>query len=429
MRSLYRDFLKVYSKNIVWIYFLFAIVWGYGDVRNQIPEKIYVKEGTDLQKEFMQGLTIGIADASAETLAEVRPFSSGNNGKNAFYNSNLHSVKKDCKVNCYLFGVIPVKRVEVSVTKEQEVYTSGRLVGIYEKADGVLVLDTEAVCDRKGNEVCPAKNKVKAGDYIISMNGEMVHSKMQILQTLLELEGETVHLEMIRDKQQVSADITPVLAKNGSYMLGIWIKDDMAGIGTMTYYTKEGEFGALGHGIGDGTTGELLSVSDGAIYDMELTGIEKGKRGAPGELAGTIHYSKKNHFGTLQQNEMLGIFGQLDPEELAVFAKSDPLYPVAYKQEIRTNEKAYMISDVSGTSTSYEIEIEHIDMNAMDSNKGIQLKVTDPDLLDLTGGVVQGLSGSPIIQNGKIIGAVTHVLVNDPTRGYGIFIEEMLGEK
>ena len=381
MRSCYCNIMNKYLKNIIWIYFLFAIVW--------------------------------------------------------FYNEEQHLLSNES--------------IEVSAVKEQEVYVSGRLIGIYEKADGVLVLDTETITDASGKDCCPAKGKVKAGDYIISINGETIHSKKQIQKILSEYnanetdakegkgskdaihskegtmqQNETIQLDVLRNDEKISTNIKPIRTKSGAYMMGIWIKDDMAGIGTMTYYTKEGKFGALGHGIGDGTTGELLSVSDGAIYHMELTGISKGKRGTPGELEGNIHYCKGNHYGDLQENRSLGIFGQLDSEELAAFSKEDQTFPVAMKREIQRRHKAYILSDVSGTMQSYRIEIESVNLYATDSNKGITIQVTDPDLIALTGGIVQGLSGAPIIQDGKIIGAVTHVLVNDPTRGYGIFIENML---
>lgn len=375
MWSFYYNIINKFLKNIIWIYFLFVIVWFYNDGKAQISKE----------------------------------------------------------------------SIEASAVKEPEVYVSGRLIGIYEKAEGVLVLDTETIRNASGKDCCPAKGKVKAGDYIISMDGETIHSKKQILKILAEFKEnemdvkkemnskddirskeETIQLEVLRNNERISTNIKPIQTKSGTYMMGIWIKDDMAGIGTMTYYTKEGEFGALGHGIGDGTTGELLSVSDGAIYHMNLTGIAKGKRGTPGELEGNIHYCKGNHLGTLEQNDALGIFGRLDPEELAAFSKDDRSFPVANKQEIRKRREAYILSDVSGTMQSYTVEIESVNLHATDSNKGISLKVTDPDLIELTGGIVQGQSGSPIIQDGKIIGAVTHVLVNDPTRGYGIFIETML---
>ena len=224
----------------------------------------------------------------------------------------------------------------------------------------------------------------------------------------------------------MSADITPVRMDDGRYYMGIWVKDDLAGIGTITYYTKDGRFGALGHGIGDGTqSGNLLYANSGDLYSMKLTKIKKGKAGTPGEIGGVVYFGKKSHIGTLDCNSNLGIYGQLDSDELSEYAAEDTYYPVAGKDEIHTGS-AQMISEISGKLEKYNLEITNIDKKATDTNKGMELKVTDERLIELSGGIVQGTSGSPIIQDGKIIGAVTHVFVDDPTGGYGICIDEML---
>lgn len=224
----------------------------------------------------------------------------------------------------------------------------------------------------------------------------------------------------------MSADITPVRMDDGRYYMGIWVKDDLAGIGTITYYTKDGRFGALGHGIGDGTqSGNLLYANSGDLYSMKLTKIKKGKSGAPGEIGGVVYFGKKSHIGTLDCNSNLGIYGQLDSDELSEYAAEDTYYLVAGKDEIHTGS-AQMISEISGKLEKYNLEITNIDKKATDTNKGMELKVTDDRLIELSGGIVQGTSGSPIIQDGKIIGAVTHVFVDDPTGGYGICIDEML---
>lgn len=224
----------------------------------------------------------------------------------------------------------------------------------------------------------------------------------------------------------MSADITPVRMDDGRYYMGIWVKDDLAGIGTITYYTKDGRFGALGHGIGDGTqSGNLLYANSGDLYSMKLTKIKKGKAGTPGEIGGVVYFGKKSHIGTLDCNSNLGIYGQLDSDELSEYAAEDTYYPVADKDEIHTGS-AQMISEISGKLEKYNLEITNIDKKATDTNKGMELKVTDERLIELSGGIVQGTSGSPIIQDGKIIGAVTHVFVDDPTGGYGICIDEML---
>lgn len=336
-------------------------------------------------------------------------------------------------------------------TGVEGVYACGRLTGIYEQTEGVLVVNTTEVTDEDGKKVNPADKKVKCGDYILSVNGRTVADKEELSEAVndimkeydenldeslkdksnedkikSEINKRTVEIKFLRGGEEMSADIAPVRMDDGRYYMGIWVKDDLAGIGTITYYTKDGRFGALGHGIGDGTqSGNLLYANSGDLYSMKLTKIKKGKAGTPGEIGGVVYFGKKSHIGTLDCNSNLGIYGQLDSDELSEYAAEDTYYPVACKDEIHTGS-AQMISEISGKLEKYNLEITNIDKKATDTNKGMELKVTDERLIELSGGIVQGTSGSPIIQDGKIIGAVTHVFVDDPTGGYGICIDEML---
>ena len=342
------------------------------------------------------------------------------------------------------------------------VYACGRLTGIYEQTEGVLVVNTTEVTDEDGKKVNPADKKVQCGDYILSVNGRTVADKEELSEAVndimkeyderhedksgtvesqkeiinenksdsgeikSEINKRRVKIKFLRGGEEMSADITPVRMDDGRYYMEIWVKDDLAGIGTITYYTKDGRFGALGHGIGDGTqSGNLLYANSGDLYSMKLTKIKKGKSGAPGEIGGVVYFGKKSHIGTLDCNSNLGIYGQLDSDELSEYAAEDTYYPIAGKDEIHTG-RAQMISEISGKLEKYNLEITNIDKKATDTNKGMELKVTDDRLIELSGGIVQGTSGSPIIQDGKIIGAVTHVFVDDPTGGYGICIDEML---
>lgn len=332
-----------------------------------------------------------------------------------------------------------------SQNKITGVYACGRLTGIYEQTEGVLVVNIAEVEDEYGTKHTPGKGKVKCGDYIISVNGRSVDNKEELSDTVNDIMNECeagnkneskdnaknecknkIEIKFLRGGKEKTAKITPVKAADGKYYMGIWVKDDLAGIGTITYYTKDGRFGALGHGIGDGTeSGNLLSAGSGDLYAMELTKIKKGKSGEPGELGGVVYFGKRSHIGTLDCNSDLGIYGKLDDEELEKYSADDEYYPVAATDEIKTGE-AQIISEISGKLEKYNIEITNVDHKAKDTNKGLVIRVTDERLLDMTGGIVQGTSGSPIIQDGKIIGAVTHVFVDDPTRGYGICMEEML---
>ena len=233
-------------------------------------------------------------------------------------------------------------------------------------------------------------------------------------------------LGIVRNGERIDVKVNPVLCKDQSYRLGIWVRDDIAGIGTLTYITKDGSFGALGHGVSDMDSKELISMNQGQIYQTMLTGVKKGKKGSPGEISGVIAFSDQTRIGQIEKNSEIGIYGTVDeiPGEL----QEIKALQVGYKQEIEKG-KASIISSVSGERRQYEIFIDDINYHPSEKNKGIRYHVVDEGLLEETGGIIQGMSGNTIIQNGKVIGAVTHVFVNDPTKGYGIFLETMLEEQ
>ena len=318
-----------------------------------------------------------------------------------------------------------MKDTQVSYADGTYVYPLGKIVGLYTQCEGVFVIDTCEIESQEEVFVSPAKEVLRAGDYILEVNGIELLEKEILVDAVNQCEGNTLELTIVRGEEIFSADVTPVMGKNGSYMLGVWVKDDLAGVGTITYYTQEGDFAALGHGMGDGVTKNIFSVKDGDVYFADLVGIQKGKRGEPGEVKGIIYYGVAHHLGELDTNCKEGIYGVLDEEDVERYCRECEPYKLGSKQEIEIGP-AQIISDVSGERRLYDIEISYVDYLAVTSNKGLHIEITDPELLELTGGIVQGMSGSPIIQNGKLIGAVTHVLINDSTKGYGIFIEEML---
>lgn len=305
------------------------------------------------------------------------------------------------------------------------VYPLGEIVGLYTRCEGVFVIDTSDVESKEDKFVCPAKEILRTGDYIIEVNGKELKEKEILVEAVNTCEGKSIELTVIRGGKEFTTNVTPIMGKNGKYMLGVWVKDDIAGVGTITYYTEDGDFAALGHGMGDGVTKEIFSVEGGDVYYADIIGIQKGKRGEPGEVKGVIYYGFTNHLGELDTNCGEGIYGVLDKEDIERYKKECKPYKLGRKEEIEIGE-AKIISDVSGERKVYDIKISYVDYLAVTSNKGLHIEITDPELLKLTGGIVQGMSGSPIIQNDRIIGAVTHVLINDPTKGYGIFIDNML---
>lgn len=315
--------------------------------------------------------------------------------------------------------------MQVSSDKGILVYPSGKIVGIYTECEGIFVIDTCEIENSNGEFVDPAGDVIQTGDYILAIDGNELENKEEMIEVVENSNGDTLNLTISREDDIINVDVTPVNAKNGDYMLGIWVKDDLAGVGTITYFTEDGDFAALGHGMGNGETEDLLKVKGGDIYVSNIIGIEKGKKGDPGEIKGVIYYGYLNHLGEVSANIGDGIYGTLDVDTLDSYSEACELYEIGYKQSIQEGP-AQILSEVSGVSKLYDIEITYVDYLASNSKKGLHIEVTDTELIELTGGIVQGMSGSPIIQNGKIVGAVTHVLINNPTRGYGIFIENMI---
>ena len=304
---------------------------------------------------------------------------------------------------------------------EQSLIPLGKAVGIKLFADGVLVVDLSEL-EQDGAAVSPAEDcGLKEGDLILAANGEKVRST-EHMQSILQENGEVpMELEVKRGSTTAVMSITPLRCGDGVCRLGAWIRDSMAGVGTLTYYDPvTNSYGALGHGITDVDTAKLMPLASGSIMETTVKAVKKGEQGSPGELKGD--FSVQRDVGTLQANTDGGIFGTVSDEAFISTAKS---YPVADSDEIHTGA-ATILATVSGDMTEeYEVEIVKLYPKTQ-ATRNLLVRVTDPRLLEVTGGIVQGMSGSPILQDGKIVGAVTHVLVNDPTKGYGIFIENML---
>lgn len=299
----------------------------------------------------------------------------------------------------------------------------GDPIGIYVKSKGVMVIATGSIKDTAGNKVSPCEGLLKTGDYIISLDGFEIEGKKQLIEYVKNSKGKKIKVTLRRGEEILDVDVTPALT-GGGLMLGVWVKDDISGIGTITFVDENG-FVALGHSINDNDTGFLFEVSDGAIYKTKLLNVVKPTASTPGKLEGMIDYTSGNILGRVESNSKAGIKGYLTRYG-ADLSKDMEWMPVADDCEIHLG-KAYLVSGISGERKYYEIEISDIDIS--DENcKNMKFVVVDRELLRIAGGIVQGMSGTPIIQDGKVIGAVTHVFVNDSTKGYGICISRMIEE-
>ena len=372
----------------------------YHTARESVPDEIRVVKNQDVDWELMFDRKVITYDPAVEA-----------------------SWRGSYRVECRLFGMIPLKTVKVIPVDTQMVYASGSPVGIYMETEGVLIIDSGEIRNAEGILQAPAEHIVQPGDYIRKVDGEVLESKKQLIKMVSENQGTPMEMEVMRNNERIKISLTPVQTEDGSYKLGLWVRDNIQGIGTLTYIDESGRFGALGHGISDVDTGEQLNIEQGELYDARILSVQKGTSGSPGELRGIIDYQDYLKLGEISKNTANGITGRLHTGKGAALHRE--AYEITLKQDLQTGP-AHILSDVGDGVKEYDIEIVKIDRNAKDSNKSFVIQVTDPELLSKTGGIVQGMSGSPIIQNGKLAGAVTHVLVNDPARGYGIFIENML---
>ncbi len=300
----------------------------------------------------------------------------------------------------------------------EELIPLGKTVGVTLETEGLLVLGSDAVVGEDGESHEPTRGILRVGDRILQINGQLAENKEMLAEAIQGSEGKPLTLLFARDGKQRQARVTPVFsAADGAFVLGIWIRDSIQGIGTMTYYNPETEyFGALGHGIYDADTEERPAIRGGFVAETKLCEILRGEKGSAGALVGQVENGKR--LASILQNDETGIYGKAD----TVLAGES--YPIAAKAEVKEGE-AVLLSDLAGDGvTAYALCIERIDRNA--AQKQLTLRITDKRLLALTGGIVQGMSGAPILQEGRLVGAVTHVMLRDPTRGYGILIETML---
>ncbi len=395
--------------------------YGYYLVDSSIPSVLHVRAGSE------EALELGIP-AKGEILS-VSEQGTSNIPKGAvsvdlsrpvtMKTGSADSIQMQVK----LFGILPLKQVGIRVIEDQELIPVGVPIGIYVKTEGVLVVGTGEFRSVNGEKVSPADHILKSGDYVLKLNGREVTDKDDLISRIENGNGEEQILTIRRGEECFEVKVHPSQDQSGKYKIGVWVRDNAQGVGTMTYIDSQGNFGALGHGINDVDTSTLMEMNDGTLYQTEIISIQKGSAGHPGEMTGMIVYSDDRILGDITSNSIRGIFGKCNNKALAL--GTEEAVPIGLKQEIQKGA-AKILCTVDGTTRYYDIEITDIHLDHDNVNRGIELKVTDPELIALTGGIIQGMSGAPIIQNGKFVGAVTHVLVQDSTRGYGIFIENML---
>ena len=418
--------MKRGRRTALFAMFMVMLLTGvfFRSVTARIPATMYFRS------ERIQKIDLGIP-ATGEVRAAFFGWDDGKESKNIVSLDLSKPVtmrpgaqdKYDMEVR--LFGVIPVKKVDLHVIGDKELIPMGTPIGVYLKGKGVLVVGTGEFENEKGELADPSKELLFPGDYLLEMDGKMLEGKDDLIDRIELSEGKPITFTVERDGSKRKVIVTPSLNKVSKYKAGIWVRDDLQGVGTLTYVDADGKFGALGHGIADMDTGEVMHVTQGTLYQTQIVNLRRGKRGDPGELTGRIIYDDRYVLGEVYSNSELGIYGICN--DIGKKLASANAVPIGLKQEIQLGTAKVMCT-LEDQVESFEVEITKVRLGQDGEGRGIELKVTDPELLRRTGGIIQGMSGSPIIQNGKIIGAVTHVLVSDPEKGYGIFIENMLEE-
>ncbi len=323
---------------------------------------------------------------------------------------------------------IPLKRVSVEAVRDREVIPCGKLVGIKVDTEGILVLGIGEF-EKDGHMISPSKGVIEVGDMILECDGKKLEVKEDLKEAVETAEGQPIHLKLMRDGKLKEVQVQPVYSTcEETYKMGVWIRDSTQGIGTLTYVDPTtGVFGALGHGITDVDTKKLMPIREGTIISATVTNIKKGQKGMPGEISGTIHYDASSIIGEVEDNTSIGIYGVLSPETVKRLTTAK--VPIAFQDEVHEGKATILVDLREGIIKEYEVTIQKVSRYSNEPAKGMVIKITDEELLSLTNGIIQGMSGSPILQDGKLIGAITHVFVQDPTRGYGIFIENMINNE
>ena len=394
-------------KTILTIFFLFILYMYVANV-TLIPENIIVLRNENLKFNSMPGISF------KETM---KTFSLDN------------ETKMESSLEINLFENINLRNVNLTTLEEIEIVPVGKIVGLKLYTNGVLVVGMTEIEDESNNLVKPyEKTDIKEGDMIIEINGEEIDDIQDLKNTVNKTSGKQSEIKLLREgKSIVVSNIKPVKSFNNEYKLGLWVKDAATGVGTMTYYEPETKkFALLGHGITDADTNSLIYIDSGELVTSKVVSVKKGESGNPGEIRGTI--LKQKTIGNVEKNSSFGVFGVLN-DLTSLNIDTSKRYKIALRNEIQEGKAKILCStDDTNKVDEYEIEIEKIYKENDSNNKSMLLRITDEKLIEKTGGIIRGLSGAPIIQNNKFIGAITNVLVSNPEIGYGIFADLMIKE-
>lgn len=327
------------------------------------------------------------------------------------------------KIVFRLFGLIPIREIVVKELSDNEVFLGGKPLGFSIKTKGLTVIGSNSILTENGLFSPVASSNIKVGDFIYGVNGTLIRDYDDLQAMLNNSCGSEVVLNVLRGKKEKEVKVKAAKEmSSGNYKLGIWARNDASGIGTLSFATSSLAYGALGHPISDPQSKTNLLVEEGEIYPITIMGIKKGEKGNPGEIQGV--FLRGEEIGKLNKNTQVGAFGNLQSEN---FLDKNRKAVLGGRISVRPG-KAKLLSAVSGVQEEYDIEIIKANYQPTQADKSFIFRIKDERLLELTGGIIQGMSGSPVLQNGKLVGAVTHVFINDPTKGFGVYVDWMVDE-
>lgn len=405
--------MKGFLKMLLLVFFL-SIMYIYTLAINSIPNNLTLYEGEKIQLRTLLGINI----KNKNDLIEA------NSGKSQTIEASSNSSYKE-NYNVSLFNKVSVKSVNVDIIPKTKVIPIGNIAGVKLYTNGVLVVGMSEIEGIDNKKHKPYENTgIEEGDTIIKINNNQIDSTEDLIKNVNMSKGNNIKINYIHENQTKECSIKPVETGKSEYKIGLWVRDSAAGVGTVTFYEPSTKtFGALGHGITDIDTGKLINIASGEFITTKILNINKGTNGNPGKIQGTIENQTK--IGTISKNTRFGIFGKVDDLSNLKIDTSNEM-EVALRDEVKSG-KAYILCCLDNKEPQkYEIEIKKIFYNNNYDNKSMQIKVIDKNLIEKTGGIIQGMSGSPIIQNNKFIGAVTHVMISNPQEGYGVFADIML---
>ena len=402
MKKIFFRLLLVFFLLVIYMY---IIVW------QNLPDQLVLFEGEKINIKTILGMSLSSNQDAIQTSVIASDEITGEAGRKS--------------IEVSLFDNFLTKNVDVDVLPKTKVIPVGKIAGLKLYTNGVLVVGMSEIEGKDNQRYKPYENSgIEEGDMIIQVNESMVSSTQDLIDEVNRSNGKSVVLKYIQDDETKECSISPVQSYDNQYKLGLWVRDSAAGVGTVTFYDPETKkFGALGHGITDIDTQELINISVGEFVTTRILNIEKGEAGIPGRVQGTVE--EQQTIGTIYKNTKFGIYGTVDNlSSLGIDASKE--MELALRDEIKKGKAVILCSLDNQKVEEYEIEIEEIYKENNYDNKSMKIKITDERLIEKTGGIIQGMSGSPIIQNGKFCGAITHVLVNDPTQGYAVFGDIML---